>query len=369
MQLTRSPARRAGEYRWDPAQGYIDAGALDGVDAVVHLAGETVAGRWTDAKKRRIMDSRVQGTRLVSEAIAGLDRKPAVLVSASGIGVYGDSGDEPRTEESALGDGFLADVVRAWEGAADPARAAGIRVVHTRFGIVQSRRGGALQTQLPLFKLGLGGPVGGGRQYVSWVAIDDVVSAIAFALSEDDISGPVNVTAPGRRHAGGVRAHARPCAAPPGRAAGAGVRGARDPRRLRERGAGRAARDPATAARTAATFSATRSWSPRCGTCSAVTSRGPLGPHAQLTRDHREIRDERLHGRLPRLVVRCAQDGGGMHGRDHALGKRRSTNRPRSRVTRNWRPSSACAAVDPRHDEHARLQASRAPRRATGGRP
>lgn len=197
VQLTRSPARRDGEYRWDPAQGYIDAGALDGVDAVVHLAGETVAGRWTDAKKRRIMDSRVHGTRLVSEAIAGLDRKPAVLVSASGIGVYGDSGDEPRTEDSALGDGFLADVVRAWEGAADPARAAGIRVVHTRFGIVQSRRGGALQTQLPLFKLGLGGPVGGGRQYVSWVAIDDVVSAIAFALPEDDISGPVNVTAPG----------------------------------------------------------------------------------------------------------------------------------------------------------------------------
>ena len=112
VQLTRSPARRAGEYRWDPAQGYIDAGALDGVDAVVHLAGETVAGRWTDAKKRRIMDSRVQGTRLVSEAIAGLDRKPAVLVSASGIGVYGERGDEPRTEEGALGDGFLADVVR-----------------------------------------------------------------------------------------------------------------------------------------------------------------------------------------------------------------------------------------------------------------
>lgn len=197
VRLTRSPARRDGEYRWDPAQGYIDPEALEGVDAVVHLAGETVAGRWSDAKKQRIMDSRVQGTRLVSEAVAGLDRRPAVLVSASGIGVYGDCGDEPRTEDSALGDGFLADVVRAWEGAADPARAAGIRVVHTRFGIVQSRRGGALQTQLPLFKLGLGGPVGGGHQYVSWVAIDDVVGAIAFALSRDDLSGPVNVTAPG----------------------------------------------------------------------------------------------------------------------------------------------------------------------------
>ncbi len=197
VRLTRSAARRAGEYRWDPEQGYVDPHALEGVDAVVHLAGETVAGRWTDDKKRRILESRVQGTRLVSEAIAGLDRSPAVLVSASGVGVYGDCGDEPRTEDSALGDGFLADVVRAWEGAADPARAAGIRVVHTRFGIVQSRRGGALKTQLPLFKLGLGGPVGGGRQYVSWVTIDDAVAAIAFALSRDDISGPVNVTAPG----------------------------------------------------------------------------------------------------------------------------------------------------------------------------
>jgi hypothetical protein len=197
VRLTRSPARRTGEYRWDPAQGHIDPEALEGVDAVVHLSGETVAGRWTEAKKRRIMDSRVQGTRLVSEAIAGLERRPAVLVSASGIGVYGDCGDEPRTEESPLADGFLARVVRAWEGAADPARAAGIRVVHTRFGIVQSRRGGALQTQLPLFKLGLGGPVGGGRQYVSWVAIEDVVGAIAFALSNAGIEGPVNVTAPG----------------------------------------------------------------------------------------------------------------------------------------------------------------------------
>jgi uncharacterized protein (TIGR01777 family) len=196
MTLTRGAAGRPGEFHWDPDQGYIDLAALDRIDAVVHLAGETVAGRWTEKKKQRIMDSRAKGTRLVSNAIAALDRPPGVLVCASGISVYDDRGDEPLTEESAQGDGFLANVVRAWEVSADPARAAGIRVVHTRFGIVQSGRGGALKTQLPLFKLGLGGPLGGGRQYVSWVTIDDVVGAIGFALSRDDVSGAVNVTAP-----------------------------------------------------------------------------------------------------------------------------------------------------------------------------
>jgi uncharacterized protein (TIGR01777 family) len=196
VSLTRSEARRAGEFRWDPEQGDIDPAAVAGIDAAVHLAGETVAGRWNENKKRRIMGSRVQGTRLLSEAIAGLDRHPGVLVCASGISVYEDRGSEPITEENREGDVFLADVVRAWEAAADPARAAGIRVVHTRFGIVQSARGGALKTQLPLFKLGLGGPVGGGRQYVSWVALDDVVGALAFALAKDDLSGSVNVTAP-----------------------------------------------------------------------------------------------------------------------------------------------------------------------------
>jgi uncharacterized protein len=195
--LTRSEARRTGEFRWDPEQGYVDPRALEGVDAVVHLAGETVAGRWTEDKKRRVLESRVQGTRLVSEAIAGLERRPGVMVCASAIGIYGDRGAEPVTEDSAPGEGFLADVVRSWEGAADPARAAGIRVVHTRFGIVQSARGGALKTQLPLFKLGLGGRVGDGLQYVSWVTIDDVVAAIAFAMSREDMSGAVNVTAPG----------------------------------------------------------------------------------------------------------------------------------------------------------------------------
>jgi uncharacterized protein (TIGR01777 family) len=196
VSLTRSEARRGGEFRWDPEQGHVDPAALHSIEAVVHLAGETVAGRWTEKKKQRIMDSRAKGTRLVSNAIAALDRPPGVLLCASGISVYGDRGDEPLTEEGPYGDGFLANVVRAWESAADPARAAGIRVVHTRYGIVQSGRGGALKTQLPLFKLGLGGPVGGGRQYVSWVALDDVVGAIAFALSHVSLSGAVNVTAP-----------------------------------------------------------------------------------------------------------------------------------------------------------------------------
>ena len=195
--LTRSEARRPGEFRWDPDRGYVDPAALEAIDAVVHLAGEGVAGRWTSEKKRRILDSRVNGTRLVSEAVAALEPRPRVMVCASGIGVYGNRGDEPVTEESPESDeGFLTHVVRAWEAAAQPARDAGIRVVHTRFGIVQSPRGGALKVQLPLFKLGLGGPVGGGRQYVSWVSIDDVVGAIVFALTHDDMSGVVNVTAP-----------------------------------------------------------------------------------------------------------------------------------------------------------------------------
>jgi uncharacterized protein (TIGR01777 family) len=194
--LTRGEPQNPGVFRWDPEHGQIDSPALEGVDAVVHLAGETVAGRWSEDKKRRIRESRVQGTRVVSEAIAALERPPAVMVCASGIGVYGDRGDELLTEDSAQGAGFLADVVRAWEAAADPARDAGVRVVHTRFGIVQSADGGALKTQLPIFKLGLGGRVGSGRQYVSWVSIDDVVSAIAFALTRDEIAGPVNVTAP-----------------------------------------------------------------------------------------------------------------------------------------------------------------------------
>jgi uncharacterized protein (TIGR01777 family) len=155
-----------------------------------------VAGRWTEVKKRRILESRVKGTRLLSEALAGREPRPAVLACASAIGLYGDRGDEQVTEQSPAGEGFLADVVQAWEGAAAPARDGGIRVVNLRFGIVQSKDGGALATLLPIFRLGLGGPVGSGRQYVSWVAIDDVVGAIQYALANDSLSGPVNGVAP-----------------------------------------------------------------------------------------------------------------------------------------------------------------------------
>jgi uncharacterized protein (TIGR01777 family) len=195
VRLTRSEPARSGEYRWDPMAGQVDPAAFEGVDAVVHLAGESVAGRWTDAKKRRIRESRVRGTRLIAETAAEQSRPPAVVVSASAIGYYGHR-DEPVNESSPPGEGFLAGVVRDWEAAAEPAAAAGIRVVNPRFGIVQSRDGGALHAQLPLFRLGLGGRVGSGRQYVSWVAIDDVVGAIEHALRSEGLSGAVNVTAP-----------------------------------------------------------------------------------------------------------------------------------------------------------------------------
>lgn len=185
-----------GEVAWDPDGGRIDAKALEGVDAVVHLAGEPIMGRWTDAKKRRIRDSRVEGTRLLAEALARLDRKPAVLVSASAVGYYGDRGDTPLTEDAAPGDGFLADVCLAWETAAEPAAEAGIRVVHPRLGIVLSGEGGALDAMLTPFKLGLGGPVGSGDQHWSWVAIDDVVGGIHQMIADETLRGPVNMTAP-----------------------------------------------------------------------------------------------------------------------------------------------------------------------------
>jgi uncharacterized protein (TIGR01777 family) len=196
VRLTRSEPGGAGAFRWDPEAGEVDPAALDGVDAIVHLAGESVAGRWTARKKRRIRDSRVLGTRLIAEQAAARDPLPRVLVCASAIGYYGDRGDQPLTEADPPGEGFLAQVVQEWERAADPARRAGMRVVHLRFGIVQSRAGGALRAQLPLFRLGLGGRVGSGSQYVSWVGIDDVVGAIEHALASADLSGAANVTAP-----------------------------------------------------------------------------------------------------------------------------------------------------------------------------
>lgn len=194
--LTRSGGSSEDVVRWDPSAGEIDASRIEGVDAVVHLAGENIVGRWTDAKKARIRDSRVRGTRLLAETLARLPTPPGVMVSASATGYYGDRGNELLSEESAPGDSFLAGVGQEWEAAADPAREAGVRVVHPRFGIVLSTEGGALGTTLPIFKLGVGGKIGNGRQYWSWIAIDDVVGAILHVLTEDSLEGPVNVTVP-----------------------------------------------------------------------------------------------------------------------------------------------------------------------------
>jgi uncharacterized protein (TIGR01777 family) len=196
--VTRLSRSRAGAdtIRWDPSAGTIE-GDLEGTEAVVHLAGESIAqGRWSPDKKRRILDSRVQGTRLLAEGIAALPDPPKVMVSTSAVGYYGDRGDEVLTEESASGADFLARVCREWEAAAEPARRAGIRVVYPRLGIVLSPEGGALGTTLPIFKLGGGGKIGSGRQWWSWVALDDVVGSIVHALVDDSVEGPVNVGSP-----------------------------------------------------------------------------------------------------------------------------------------------------------------------------
>ena len=185
------------EIAWDPAGARLDAAALGGFGAVVHLAGESIAqGRWTNAKKERIRSSRVLGTQLLVQTLARLSRPPQVLVSASAIGYYGDRGDEELDEGSPPGSGFLPDVCRQWEAAAEPAREAGIRVVHPRIGLVLSVSGGALAKMLPVFRLGLGGPIGSGRQYVSWITLDDLVGTICHVIATDSLSGPVNAVAP-----------------------------------------------------------------------------------------------------------------------------------------------------------------------------
>ncbi len=196
VRVVRRPPRGPDEIRWEPDAGQLDAAALSGLDAVVHLAGEGIAERrWTDAQKARIESSRTVGTDLLARRVAEADDGPSVLVSGSAIGFYGDRGDEVLTEGSAAGTGFLADVCQRWEAAADPARDAGVRVAHVRTGIVLDAHGGVLAKQLPLFKLGLGGRIGSGRQYMSWIALDDEVAAIRFLL-DHDMAGPVNLTAP-----------------------------------------------------------------------------------------------------------------------------------------------------------------------------
>jgi uncharacterized protein len=196
--LTRHP-RRAGDIRWDPEAGAME-GDLSGIDAVVHLAGESIAeGRWTEEKKRRILESRQKGTRLLAEKVAELDEPPSAMVSVSATGYYGDRGNELLTEESESGDLFLSEVCREWEAAADPAREAGVRVVHPRLGIVLSTEGGALGATLPIFKLGGGGKIGSGGQYWSWVSFDDVIGGILHVMDTEDLSGPVNVVTPDPR--------------------------------------------------------------------------------------------------------------------------------------------------------------------------
>jgi hypothetical protein len=198
LRLVRSrPVSGGDEVYWNPALGEIDTAALEGVDAVVHLAGENVGQPpWTEDRKRRIMDSRVQGTTLIARTLAGLSPRPRVLVSASATGYYGDRGDEVLDESASSGSGFLAEVCRAWEASAEPARAAGIRVVHPRIGVVLTAGGGALEKLLTPFRLGVGGKLGTGKQWMSWVALHDVVEALRFALRADGLAGPANLTSP-----------------------------------------------------------------------------------------------------------------------------------------------------------------------------
>jgi uncharacterized protein (TIGR01777 family) len=185
-----------GEIPWDPATGALYHGALEGVDAIVNLAAVSLEGVWTPGRKKAIIDSRVQTTRTLAEAMARMESPPSVFISVSGIGAYGSRGGEAITEQTARGEGFLADVCRVWEEAAIPARDAGVRLVTARQGIVMSAAGGALPAMLPAFKAGLGARLGDGAQYWSWVALDDLLAAFESALHDDELEGVVNFTSP-----------------------------------------------------------------------------------------------------------------------------------------------------------------------------
>ena len=182
---------------WNPETGFIDPAAFDGVEGVIHLAGENIAsGRWTASKKARIRDSRVKGTKLISDSLAKLDKPPKVLVSLSAVGYYGNRADEVLREESGPGRGFLADVCRQWEAATDSATRKGIRVVHPRTGLVLSRKGGALEKIILPFKFGVGGKIGSGKQYWSWITLDDLCAAILHCIQAGGLHGPVNTVSP-----------------------------------------------------------------------------------------------------------------------------------------------------------------------------
>lgn len=191
------PNLSAKEIGWNPAQGRLDPSNLEGIDAVIHLGGENIAsGRWTQTKRKRIRDSRVDSTRLLAETLARMSHPPKVFLCASATGFYGDRGEELLTEETGPGENFLANVCQQWEQATQPAGDAGIRVANLRFGVVLTPRGGALKQMLPLFRLGLGGRLGSGKQYWSWIGIDDAIGAIYHVLGNSSLSGPINLTAP-----------------------------------------------------------------------------------------------------------------------------------------------------------------------------
>lgn len=195
--LTRRNTADRESILWNPQSGEIEVKALEGFDAVVHLAGESIGeGRWTTERKKQILESRTRGTSLLSEALAQLERPPRVLVSVSAVGYYGDRGDEELTESSGPGESFLSRVCVAWEQAAEPARQRDIRVVHPRLGIVLSQKGGALPRMLTPFKLGAGGKFGSGRQWWSWVTLTDVIKSIRYSIDTPSLSGAVNVVAP-----------------------------------------------------------------------------------------------------------------------------------------------------------------------------
>jgi len=195
VRLVRGTVTGNDQISWNPAQA-LPPQQVEGFDIVIHLAGETVVGRWNAAKKARIRDTRVQGTKTLVESLTKTAHPPQVFICASAIGYYGDRGDEIMREESAPGSDFLAQVCREWETATQPATNAGIRTVNTRFGVILSRNGGALPKMLPPFRMGVGGRIGTGRQWMSWIHIADVVGAIEHALDNPSVSGAVNVVGP-----------------------------------------------------------------------------------------------------------------------------------------------------------------------------
>lgn len=197
VKLVRGTPKSQNEFSWDPMQGKLDAKAFHGVDAVIHLAGENIASkRWSSEQKAKIKQSRVKGTELIAQTLAGMDSPPRTFISTSAVGYYGSRGSEMLTEESTSGAGFLAAVCRDWEDATKTAEYKGIRVVHARLGVVLSKEGGALKLMLPPFLLGGGGPLGNGQQYMSWIDLDDTASTFVYMLTADNVTGAVNIVSP-----------------------------------------------------------------------------------------------------------------------------------------------------------------------------